>query len=34
VESLTALVEHEDGQLAILDWAAHMQGTATARQAA
>jgi UDP-2,3-diacylglucosamine pyrophosphatase LpxH len=24
VESLTALVEHPDGQLEILDWAAHM----------
>ncbi len=34
VESLTALVEHEDGQLAILDWAAHMQDMALARQAA
>jgi UDP-2,3-diacylglucosamine pyrophosphatase LpxH len=34
VESLTALVEHEDGQLAILDWAAHLQDTALARQAA
>jgi UDP-2,3-diacylglucosamine pyrophosphatase LpxH len=30
VESLTALAEHADGRLEIIDWAAQMRGTATA----
>jgi UDP-2,3-diacylglucosamine pyrophosphatase LpxH len=34
VESCTALVEHADGRMELLDWAEHMRNLATARKAA
>ena len=33
VESLTALVEHDDGRLEIIDWAAHVRSVAAAKRA-